>query len=505
MTARILMLVGVLVCAISYAGDAFEPDDSALEARPVGDGIIESGRSLDPQEDEDWYSVMVTTPGTIIVEVFHRNGSGEQANVSVRDAQGTLLRSGQDSVAQDVGVGLHTITLRNNNEALVFNYTISIFVYPSIDDEDEYNDDFASATPLPANTFLRNRSLTSGDKDYYLVDVGDSPRPVVFQTMSPARFAKIKVLDANGSDENFGIINRSFVDTLDAGMHAFLVEPFLSTQVVPTYELVFWFRDQPDPYEDDDVPNQANRIRTQGAEHSGVALEQIHSIHNSADEDWFRFYLDEGVDTFTVRANRIVCDDPKVEVWNSSATERLGGPGFGSLTLDTSGSGEYLARIFADGNPQPNGVYGITVDTIPIPRLSQGSLVGSVIRSAKGTNINGASIELSGSVAATRTTDSQGIYSFDALPQGPYTLTARAEGFNDASRAVQIGSAVTTAVFTLDPEMSNDLNGDMTVNSIDIQLAINAVLGLGGTADVNNDGSTNSVDIQLIINDVLGI
>ncbi len=53
-----------------------------------------------------------------------------------------------------------------------------------------------------------------------------------------------------------------------------------------------------------------------------------------------------------------------------------------------------------------------------------------------------------------------------------------------------------------------DIDGNGSVNSVDIQLVINAVLGSpaqGINPDVNNDGQINSVDIQLVILAVLGL
>jgi hypothetical protein len=56
-------------------------------------------------------------------------------------------------------------------------------------------------------------------------------------------------------------------------------------------------------------------------------------------------------------------------------------------------------------------------------------------------------------------------------------------------------------------ENTNDVNNDGSVNASDIQLVINAVLGLttSGNPDVNGDDSTDAADIQLVINQVLGV
>ena len=52
-----------------------------------------------------------------------------------------------------------------------------------------------------------------------------------------------------------------------------------------------------------------------------------------------------------------------------------------------------------------------------------------------------------------------------------------------------------------------DIDHSNSVNAVDIQLAVNAVLGLAVGAydtDVNDDGATNAIDIQFVVNAVLG-
>lgn len=51
-----------------------------------------------------------------------------------------------------------------------------------------------------------------------------------------------------------------------------------------------------------------------------------------------------------------------------------------------------------------------------------------------------------------------------------------------------------------------DLNSDGVVNAVDVQLAINQVLGTApcGSADVNRDGRCDAVDVQRVINASLG-
>jgi hypothetical protein len=52
-----------------------------------------------------------------------------------------------------------------------------------------------------------------------------------------------------------------------------------------------------------------------------------------------------------------------------------------------------------------------------------------------------------------------------------------------------------------------DLNADGAVNALDVQLVINAALGLPVIydCDLNEDGQVNAIDVQLVINAALGI
>ena len=59
----------------------------------------------------------------------------------------------------------------------------------------------------------------------------------------------------------------------------------------------------------------------------------------------------------------------------------------------------------------------------------------------------------------------------------------------------------------LDRGVTGDANSDTRLNAVDVQLVINAALGIFNYAhtDLNNDGKDNAVDVQLIINAVLGL
>lgn len=70
--------------------------------------------------------------------------------------------------------------------------------------------------------------------------------------------------------------------------------------------------------------------------------------------------------------------------------------------------------------------------------------------------------------------------------------------------------AVVTAVFLAFPAealLAGDVNGNDETNAVDVQLVINAALGLGedGPNDLDLNGSVNAVDVQLVINAALGL
>lgn len=137
------------------------------------------------------------------------------------------------------------------------------------------------------------------------------------------------------------------------------------------------------------------------------------------------------------------------------------------------------------------------------------SLSGVVSGGAGG--ISGATVTIRGAFNGTRTTDSNGMYSFNDVISGNYSIRASAMDFEGqtANWGVEDGRAVTKN-FVLRPLGAlgeGDLDGDGNVNSVDVQLVINVVLGTNTSTngDVDGSGQTNSIDIQLVINAVLGI
>jgi hypothetical protein len=71
------------------------------------------------------------------------------------------------------------------------------------------------------------------------------------------------------------------------------------------------------------------------------------------------------------------------------------------------------------------------------------------------------------------------------------------------------GTATSSATFTVNQSTSKcDFNSDASVNVLDVQLLINAIMGVPGSppnSDINSDGGINALDLQVLINVVMGL
>lgn len=128
---------------------------------------------------------------------------------------------------------------------------------------------------------------------------------------------------------------------------------------------------------------------------------------------------------------------------------------------------------------------------------------------------------LGGPISTSTTTNADGAYVFNGLPAGTYRAVASATGHygREMTQEISANSDIFRGFALLpgeEPDVESDpiitrepadLDGNGLVESVDIQLVINATLGVAivPTSDVNGDGIINAADIQLVINTVLGI
>lgn len=137
---------------------------------------------------------------------------------------------------------------------------------------------------------------------------------------------------------------------------------------------------------------------------------------------------------------------------------------------------------------------------------SPATLAGIVRSGASSTPIPGARVTLDGRVNVSTTADANGVYLFAAIPEGIYTVRASAKRYKGATVTAAASLAPSQVEIALDDDPASapnraDINGDESVNAVDIQLVINGALGFQSAyiVDLNEDGLADAVDVQAAI------
>ena len=133
----------------------------------------------------------------------------------------------------------------------------------------------------------------------------------------------------------------------------------------------------------------------------------------------------------------------------SAAPSLMGDTAATKLLLDDTAR-DVDAAAQCGGTVDDNNVFGegrldafAAVDQSP--RGTTGALSGTVTDSATGTGIAGATVSLMvGDLPRTATTDADGSYSFAALPEGTYDVTASAFGYLSETASATITQGTTT-------------------------------------------------------------
>ncbi|MBI4556424.1 MAG: SBBP repeat-containing protein [Candidatus Hydrogenedentes bacterium] len=190
------------------------------------------------------------------------------------------------------------------------------------------------------------------------------------------------------------------------------------------------------------------------------------------------------------------------------------------------------------------------------------SIVTSVWNAQSLAPVSTASIQISGAAVFVINNNTNGVYVCASIPAGNYTVGCSAQNYvTPASLAATVSNGQTAQVsypmtptaassqdtdgdgltdsdeinvyhtselkrdtdddginddveiaYGSDPLTPNarpvaDIDGNSVVDAVDVQLVINAALGLGisGDADINKDGNVDAVDVQIVINAALGL
>ena len=191
------------------------------------------------------------------------------------------------------------------------------------------------------------------------------------------------------------------------------------------------------------------------------------------------------------------------------------------------------------GTDDPNAVADrVNGPAVVEPFLAKGagilpaSLTCSVWDSVSLAPITSASIDITGVVSLSSTSNTAGVYPFASLPEGDYVTGVSAIGFESSlPTPVSLGSGqIATQSFALAPAATGeDTDGDGLTDASetgefgtnpnlkdtdgdglndDVEIAYGTdpnQIELDRTSDINADGDINAVDVQLVINGALGL
>ncbi len=195
-----------------------------------------------------------------------------------------------------------------------------------------------------------------------------------------------------------------------------------------------------------------------------------------------------------------------------------------SFDLEPTGEGEFTADF--DGFDEP-GTYQVDIYALdgnlnlaPVSSTSvqKAGLLPAVLTCsvwdddvAENTPILNATVSLDPG-GLTVTDNTEGLYTFAAVPADTYNVSVTASGYRSFSSSITLTSGeidhIDAPMHVDTGQNPADINLDGSINAVDVQLVINAALGIDispFTADVNNDSRVNASDVQLVINAALGL
>jgi hypothetical protein len=206
--------------------------------------------------------------------------------------------------------------------------------------------------------------------------------------------------------------------------------------------------------------------------------------------------LEGGVPVSTVYS----CADGRFEIVGLTAkagtvTLRFSLANYEDVSMDVNLTAGEVVEVAAPMSPADTGT---------------ASIEGFVRSASTGLALVDARVTLTGPAGVSAYTDASGHYDVAGLPPGSYELRASAAGYEGETFLVTLeASELRSQTFRLESMLRRqcDINRDGPLNAVDVQMAINAVLGrpIGAySGDVNADGQVNAADVQTVINAVLG-
>jgi len=273
-----------------------------------------------------------------------------------------------------------------------------------------------------------------------------------------------------------------------------------------------------DLYEPDDSAETASWIGKTG-------VIQVHNFHdtgaNAPDEDWAAFYAAANEKITILTQNQGPLSDTKTDIVDTDGQTVLDsdsnsgfGPGDSYLIFTAPASAVYYVRVTNEGQGMPGAEAYYALQVIQeIGPDSPASITGHVVDNVTNKDVADASVTMGYSGIPVRKTTVLGEFQLLGLSPGSYTVTVSHPDYKPSTQTFYLITGQNAKPeFKLEPKAvpptPTDLNGDHTVDAVDVQLVIIDVLGIDISpynGDVNGDSKHDAVDIQMVINAALGI
>ncbi|MGE3075190.1 MAG: right-handed parallel beta-helix repeat-containing protein [Dehalococcoidia bacterium] len=165
--------------------------------------------------------------------------------------------------------------------------------------------------------------------------------------------------------------------------------------------------------------------------------------------------------------------------------------------------------LFSNNDGFPIGPNAVTNDSISVTATGTGDVTGTIFLQGR-TNHSGATAEINppafpGVGSPLATTNSSGVFTIVAAPQGTPTIRARMLGYLLALKTITVNAGSNSAGSSV-TLLGGDANMDATINILDLSLiaayfgqspAYAPALAANTTPDINGDNVVNILDLSL--------
>jgi hypothetical protein len=195
-----IALAVLLSCglAVHAADDAYEPNNVVGDAKALSVGSTNSLIA----NDDDWFSIQVTSPGVLHVNLTHASVVGAELNMVLWNSSSQIIATnwvsnGPEDIAYHVVLpGTYYVEVR---EIGVFDATYTLVVDRTVvttgDDGSENNDSVATPTVVSANSLTS--SLVAKDEDWFRIDVTRGPLTVAAEFSNTDPDLSLELYDAS--------------------------------------------------------------------------------------------------------------------------------------------------------------------------------------------------------------------------------------------------------------------------------------------------------------------